>query len=114
MEIVCGTHTCSTCGFWDWREHFCYSEGDYTDPDGCCGFWQAIPETKEAPEPDPWADDNACSSGKKAFTNRIAALFALCKLERVSNRERIPRRAYKCPECRCFHLTSKPLNGEKH
>ena len=110
---VAMTRLCSTCAFWIVLDRgdapetaLCVSEGNYVHQDNLCDWWY--------PRPVPEIPESICSSNKVCFTNRLAAVFALVKLEQVSTRERIPRRAYLCPECKQHHLTSMPLNGEKN
>lgn len=52
-------------------------------------------------------------SGKKWFQNEVNALLAIVKIRENrksdSTRQRaVPDRAYKCPFCDGWHLTSKP------
>ncbi|GAA1807163.1 hypothetical protein GCM10009771_06530 [Nesterenkonia flava] len=51
--------------------------------------------------------------GKARYRDRVAALIALA---RIRNSPRPPRakepcRAYPCPQCKGWHLTSKPRRG---
>ncbi len=47
-----------------------------------------------------------CRSGKVGFFSELAALFALVRIQKASSGGHIPRRAYFCPICRRWHLTS--------
>lgn len=47
-----------------------------------------------------------CRSGKVGFFSELAALFAIVRIQNGAHGERIPRRAYFCPICRRWHLTS--------
>ena len=47
-----------------------------------------------------------CRSGKVGFFSELAALFALVRIQKAAHGGRIPRRAYFCPICRRWHLTS--------
>lgn len=50
-----------------------------------------------------------CSSGKAAFRDRIAALMFMAHSARTdSTHGKDLARAYRCPECRKWHLTSQP------
>jgi len=51
--------------------------------------------------------------GKKKYRDKIAAMMAIANIEaRGEDRPsgQIPKRAYKCPACHQWHLTSKELN----
>lgn len=45
---------------------------------------------------------------KKAYRDRIGALMALATIQRKgnANRTKTERRAYRCPKCGRWHLTS--------
>ena len=49
--------------------------------------------------------------GKKRFRDEIAAKLALSSIGRKTHerREKTERRAYRCPKCRGWHLTSMEL-----
>jgi hypothetical protein len=47
------------------------------------------------------------SCGKRRFRDKQQALRALRTLQRVGSRQKIPVRAYQCPACNGWHLTSK-------
>lgn len=44
---------------------------------------------------------------KVKFDTKINADLYIAKLRRTSNRDKIPKRSYLCPHCRCWHLTSQ-------
>lgn len=46
-----------------------------------------------------------CPSGKHRYKDEIAAKFVLATLP--DKWKRAERRAYRCPKCAGFHLTSK-------
>ncbi|WP_306369114.1 hypothetical protein [Nocardiopsis sp. CC223A] len=50
------------------------------------------------------------SCGKRWFKDRISAELALAAIRHHGRdrSDRMPRRAYECPDCRGWHLTSKP------
>lgn len=48
-----------------------------------------------------------CKTGKRQFRDDIAAKLALAKLQNNSTRLSVPQRAYKCPMCHKWHLTSQ-------
>ena len=44
---------------------------------------------------------------KRKFRDQIAAKLALSRIKTTGEaREKTPRRAYRCPNCRAWHLTS--------
>lgn len=45
---------------------------------------------------------------KRRYSTREAALLDLARITRVATHSHIPVRAYACPYCRGYHLTSKP------
>lgn len=45
---------------------------------------------------------------KRRYSTREAAAVDLARITRVATHAHIPVRAYACPYCRGFHLTSKP------
>lgn len=49
-----------------------------------------------------------CSSGKVRYRDRVAALLALASAQRTDSprRPKTERRAYPCPQCKGWHLTS--------
>jgi len=51
---------------------------------------------------------SSCRSGKVRYRDRIAALLALSKVCRRDSpkRPKSERRAYPCPHCKGWHLTS--------
>lgn len=55
------------------------------------------------------------SCGKTRYRDRIAALLALSKIARRDDtrRPKTEQRAYPCPRCHGWHLTSQPLH-ERH
>lgn len=52
---------------------------------------------------------STCADGKVRYRDRVAALLALANTARVDSarRPKTERRAYPCPQCRGWHLTSK-------
>ena len=49
-----------------------------------------------------------CGSGKRHYRDHVAAVIALSRIaERDTTSKKIPVRAYRCPRCGDFHLTSK-------
>lgn len=48
-----------------------------------------------------------CRSGKAAFRDELAAKMALAKIPDG------PNRAYRCPECHRWHLTSQPYRPKR-
>lgn len=46
-------------------------------------------------------------NGKRRFRDDVEAKRVLRSMRTHSTRTRIPVRAYECPICRGFHLTSK-------
>lgn len=45
---------------------------------------------------------------KRRFRDEIAAKLALARIEKGADvREKAPRRAYRCPACHGWHLTSR-------
>lgn len=50
-----------------------------------------------------------CPTGKRRFRDRVAALLALAEIARADGERREEVRAYRCPECRGWHLTSKAV-----
>jgi hypothetical protein len=49
-------------------------------------------------------------TGKVRYGRKIRALLAVVKIEEVGPKEMggaIPKRAYRCPHCRGWHLTSQ-------
>lgn len=49
----------------------------------------------------------SCRSGKRRYGDRIAALLALANTTRSDSQRRNEVRAYRCPECQGWHLSSK-------
>lgn len=47
-----------------------------------------------------------CTTGKHRYRDRIAALLALAGIDNLDPKRR-ERRAYRCPVCRGWHLTSQ-------
>ncbi len=56
-----------------------------------------------------------CSSGKVRYRDRVSALLARANIGRTdsSHRPKSERRAYWCPQCRGWHLTSEPRRRTK-
>ena len=52
---------------------------------------------------------HTCATGKHRFKDRISALVALAESARSAKNYRNEVRAYECPRCRGWHLTSKAL-----
>jgi len=53
-----------------------------------------------------------CHTGKARFRHKMTALLALVRIQQEGPKEPggdIPRRAYRCPHCRGWHLTSMDL-----
>ena len=46
--------------------------------------------------------------GKVRYRDQIAAMFALASTRNARSSKRAERRYYLCPDCRGWHLTSKP------
>lgn len=46
--------------------------------------------------------------GKRRYRDHDQAIAALHRISNGSTRQRVPRRAYPCPECRGYHLTERP------
>lgn len=44
---------------------------------------------------------------KVSFADESSANFYIHKLKRTSERKTVPIRAYLCPNCNCWHLTSQ-------
>jgi len=51
---------------------------------------------------------------KSAFLNEKIALEYIKKLKETSHRDRRPHRAYLCPDCMAWHLTSSTTQEERH
>lgn len=49
----------------------------------------------------------ACPTGKLRYRDQIGAKFALARIDDADPKRR-EKRAYRCPSCRGWHLTSKP------
>lgn len=52
-----------------------------------------------------------CPSSKRRYRDEIAAKLALAELDRKDKAGHTERRAYRCPQCGGWHLTSKPLKA---
>lgn len=50
-----------------------------------------------------------CATGKHRFHDKIAALLALANVQHAdkTHRPKIEKRAYRCPTCKGWHLTSR-------
>jgi hypothetical protein len=48
-----------------------------------------------------------CRSGKVRYRDRDQALRSVRLIQGRSGRQRLPRRAYQCPDCGGWHLTSR-------
>lgn len=44
---------------------------------------------------------------KRRYRDKVAALFALSQVRDDAARPKVEHRAYRCPECRGWHLTSR-------
>lgn len=68
--------------------------------------------SRPKPRRRPGATVTAC--GKIGYRDRIAALTALAGTgaKDGSRREKSEKRAYRCPACRKWHLTSKRGRGK--
>lgn len=55
------------------------------------------------------AKKRACKSGKVRFRDHQSATRALRTARARSSREVVPQRAYECPMCKGWHLTSEEL-----
>jgi hypothetical protein len=49
-----------------------------------------------------------CETGKVGFSSHRRAMMAVARIVANSRRDYVPERAYLCPFCRRWHLTSKP------
>lgn len=50
----------------------------------------------------------ACETGKTRYKDEIAAKLALATIRQKAATVHEEQRAYRCPFCRGWHLTSKP------
>lgn len=52
------------------------------------------------------------ATGKARYYDRVAALLALATIQHKdgSHRYATEQRAYRCPQCKGWHLTHQPLN----
>jgi hypothetical protein len=53
-------------------------------------------------------------TGKTRFRDELAAKMCLARLQRIGDdaqRAKTPRRAYRCPRCRGWHLTALARHG---
>lgn len=52
---------------------------------------------------------STCPSGKYRYRDRIGALSAMASARRTdgAGRPKLERRAYRCPQCHGWHLTSQ-------
>lgn len=53
--------------------------------------------------------DTRCPTGKRKYYDRLGALLALAESSASASAQRNEVRAYRCPRCNCWHLTSKAL-----
>ncbi|MDR3084300.1 MAG: hypothetical protein LBV60_25870 [Streptomyces sp.] len=51
---------------------------------------------------------STCQTGKQRFRDRLAAQLALVRIGNSNSSRRRETRAYRCPHCRGWHLTSRP------
>lgn len=51
----------------------------------------------------------SCPTGKVHYRDRVAALYALARVQHADDtgRPKAERRAYRCPRCGSWHLTSR-------
>ena len=56
----------------------------------------------------------ATTCTKRRFRDRIAALLAIESHGRQKPRHKDTVRAYRCPDCKGWHLTSQPTWRRKH
>jgi hypothetical protein len=49
-----------------------------------------------------------CETGKVGFSSHRRAMMAVARIVANSRRDYVPERAYLCPFCRRWHLTSQP------
>ncbi|MFI8962091.1 hypothetical protein ACIGO8_08240 [Streptomyces sp. NPDC053493] len=49
----------------------------------------------------------SCRTGKARYRDEVAAKLALARID-TGHGNRRERRAYRCPHCRGWHLTSRP------
>lgn len=56
--------------------------------------------------------NGTCPTGKLRYRDRVAALLALGRIDDIDPR-RGEKRAYRCPRCRGWHLTSRPPQGNR-
>lgn len=55
-----------------------------------------------------WKRKPRCGSGKRHYRGYTAAVVALSRIaERDTTSRKVPVRAYRCPQCGDFRLTSK-------
>lgn len=50
---------------------------------------------------------SSCPSGKVRYRDQIGAKFALAVINRRGGKKRREQRAYRCPTCNGWHLTSR-------
>lgn len=48
----------------------------------------------------------SCLTGKRRYRDRVGAKFALAVIKRRGGKRRRETRAYRCPTCNGWHLTS--------
>lgn len=53
---------------------------------------------------------SGCSSGKQRFRDELSAKMALANIGRQDRDQAREQRAYRCPSCKGWHLTSQPRN----
>lgn len=55
----------------------------------------------------------SCSSGKVAYKSRVGALLALSRIQYEDKPGHTEKKAYRCPTCHSWHLTSKVRGGKR-
>lgn len=57
------------------------------------------------------AKTRKCSTGKRIFEDKVSALLAVAENQRKDKqwRSKTEKRAYECPECSNFHITSREM-----
>lgn len=53
-------------------------------------------------------------NGKRRYRDKADALRTVRGIALDSTREKIPVRAYECPVCNGWHISSKPDRGMRH
>lgn len=50
---------------------------------------------------------------KTRYSSEVFAMLDIARIRSKSNRDKVPVRAYKCPECKYWHLTSKHSRAQE-